>query len=82
MSELGSDAAAAAIDKVITSLARASDDTILIGVPPCQAYSLVGRARSRGMADYVPEKDQRHYLFRKYICVLDRLRPAAFIVEI
>jgi len=79
--ELGSDAAAVAIDRVINSLARESDDTILIGGPPCQAYSLVGRARSRGMADYVPEKDQRHYLFRKYICVLDRLRPAAFIVE-
>ncbi|MFN3627065.1 MAG: DNA cytosine methyltransferase, partial [Parvibaculum sp.] len=53
----------------------------LIGGPPCQAYSRVGRARSRSKADYVPEEDHRHYLFREYIRVLDRLRPAAFVME-
>lgn len=79
--ELGSDAAAVAIDEAISRLRRTFDDTILIGGPPCQAYSLVGRARSRGKADYVPEEDHRHYLFREYIRVLDRLRPAAFVME-
>jgi DNA (cytosine-5)-methyltransferase 1 len=29
----------------------------------------------------VPEEDARHYLFREYIRVLDRLRPAAFVME-
>ncbi|SHK51519.1 C-5 cytosine-specific DNA methylase [Shimia gijangensis] len=53
----------------------------MIGGPPCQAYSLVGRARSKGKVGYVPEKDERHYLFREYIRVLDRLRPAAFVME-
>lgn len=56
-------------------------DTILIGGPPCQAYSLVGRARSRGTEGYCPEDDPRHFLFREYIHVLDRLRPAAFVLE-
>ena len=56
-------------------------NTILIGGPPCQAYSLVGRARANGKRDYVPELDERHYLFREYIRVLDRLRPAAFVME-
>lgn len=79
--ELGSKTAAAAIDEAISRLRRTFDDTILIGGPPCQAYSLVGRARSRGKADYVPEEDHRHYLFREYIRVLDRLRPAAFVME-
>lgn len=79
--ELGTDAAAEAIDRAIVVLRRNFDDTILIGGPPCQAYSLVGRARSRGKRDYVPEKDERHYLFREYIRVLDRLRPAAFVME-
>src|SRR5690606_38218463 len=46
-----------------------------------QAYSLVGRARARGKVGYVPEDDHRHYLFREYIRVLDKLRPAAFIME-
>lgn len=56
-------------------------DTILIGGPPCQAYSLAGRSRNRGKEDYVPEKDDRHYLYREYVRILDRLRPAAFVME-
>ena len=79
--ELGTDSAAAAIDEAIVRLRRCYDDTILIGGPPCQAYSLVGRARVRGKVEYVPEKDKRHYLFREYIRVLDKLRPAAFVME-
>jgi len=79
--ELGTDAAATAINTAIRKLTKKYDDTILIGGPPCQAYSLVGRARSRGKANYVPEEDHRHYLFREYIRVLDRLRPAAFVME-
>lgn len=79
--ELGTNAATEAIDATILSIRGSSDDTILIGGPPCQAYSLVGRARSRSKRDYVPEQDARHYLFREYIRVLDRLRPAAFVME-
>jgi DNA (cytosine-5)-methyltransferase 1 len=79
--ELGKESAAAAIDGTIEKLKAVYDDTILIGGPPCQAYSLVGRARARGKVGYVPEDDARHYLFREYIRVLDRLRPAAFVME-
>ena len=79
--ELGTADAAIAIDGAIATLKRQYDDTILIGGPPCQAYSLVGRVRSRGNAGYVPEEDPRHYLFREYIRVLDKLRPAAFVME-
>lgn len=60
---------------------RAHGDTILIGGPPCQAYSLVGRARNRGNACYVPEDDHRHYLYREYVRILAKLRRAAFIME-
>lgn len=79
--ELGTEAAATAIDAAIEKLKPGYDDTILIGGPPCQAYSLVGRARSKGKVGYVPEEDERHYLFREYIRVLDKLRPAAFVME-
>lgn len=79
--ELGTAAAASEIDKAIEQLRTECDDTILIGGPPCQAYSLVGRARSRGKKDYVPEEDERHFLFREYIRVLDKLRPAVFVME-
>jgi DNA (cytosine-5)-methyltransferase 1 len=79
--ELGTGAATTAIDGAIAMLKHKYDDTILIGGPPCQAYSLVGRVRSRGKVGYVPEDDARHYLFREYIRVLDKLRPAAFVME-
>ena len=57
------------------------NNTILIGGPPCQAYSLVGRARNRGIASYVPENDPKHTLYQKYINILTQLRPAAFVME-
>ena len=79
--ELGANEAAQAIDQSIKILRSKFDDTILIGGPPCQAYSLVGRARAKGKVGYVPEDDERHFLFREYIRVLDRLRPAAFVME-
>lgn len=81
MLELGRAETAEAIDTAINAISKRHDDTVLIGGPPCQAYSLVGRARSRGTRGYRPEADERHYLFREYIRVLDRLRPAAFIME-
>ena len=79
--ELGSVGAVTEIDHAIERVRCRFDDTILIGGPPCQAYSLAGRARARGKLGYVPEKDERHYLFREYIRVLDKLRPAAFVME-
>ncbi len=79
--ELGTTSATDAIDSAIIDLRREFDDTILIGGPPCQAYSLVGRSRAKGKLGYIPEEDNRHYLFREYIRVLDRLRPAVFVME-
>lgn len=60
---------------------RYGKNTILIGGPPCQAYSLVGRARNRGIAGYIPEEDPKHFLYKNYIDILTRLRPAAFVME-
>lgn len=66
LSELGSDGAA---------------ETVVIGGPPCQAYSLVGRARNKGIEGYDPAEDHRHFLYREYIGILRKLRPAAFVME-
>lgn len=56
-------------------------NTILIGGPPCQAYSLAGRSRNKGKEDYVLENDHRHYLYKEYVNILERLEPAAFVME-
>ncbi|MGZ2411124.1 DNA (cytosine-5)-methyltransferase 1 [Sphingomonas sp. F9_3S_D5_B_2] len=80
--ELGSSAAEREIDWRIDQINReAGDRAILVGGPPCQAYSLVGRARNRGVAGYVPSEDRRHFLYREYIRILDRLNPVAFVME-
>ena len=79
---LGEPNAAAVIDARIAALkVEFGENTILVGGPPCQAYSLVGRARNRGIQNYVPEQDPRHYLYREYIRILRSLNPAAFVME-
>lgn len=54
---------------------------IVIGGPPCQAYSLVGRARNKGIKGYVAEADQRHFLYKEYLKVLDLVQPDIFVME-
>lgn len=54
---------------------------ILVGGPPCQAFSLVGRARNRGNKAYVPEDDKRHFLYQHYLTILTKFSPPAFVLE-
>jgi DNA (cytosine-5)-methyltransferase 1 len=55
---------------------------VLIGGPPCQAYSLVGRSRvigREGLAKY--EADPKHRLYKHYLRILAVHRPPVFIME-
>ncbi len=50
---------------------------IIIGGPPCQAYSTAGRVRdSKGMAT-----DPRNYLFESYVRILEYYHPKFFLFE-
>lgn len=60
---------------------KRGDRIVLIGGPPCQAYSLAGRGRKPGYKGYVPHPEDRHLLYREYISILRELRPAAFVME-
>lgn len=56
---------------------KAKGIDVIIGGPPCQAYSIAGRVRDEnGMHD-----DYRNYLFEHYLNVVDRYRPKAFVFE-
>ena len=56
---------------------KANGIDVIIGGPPCQAYSIAGRVRDEnGMRD-----DYRNYLFESYIKVLERYKPKVFIFE-
>lgn len=50
---------------------------IIIGGPPCQAYSVAGRVRDEnGMKD-----DYRNYLFEHYCSIVNRYKPKLFVFE-
>ena len=50
---------------------------VIIGGPPCQAYSLVGRSRDPNRMS----GDKRNYLFRHYAEFLVRYKPKYFVFE-
>ena len=80
--ELGGQGSTELLDARLDEIRDANDDkVILVGGPPCQAYSLVGRSRNQGKKGYVANEDGRHFLYKEYIRILDRLRPAAFVME-
>lgn len=54
---------------------------VLIGGPPCQAYSLIGRVRNRAKTGYRAEDDGRHFLYQEYLGILSRLWPEVFVME-
>lgn len=61
----------------IDELAGNKEIDLVIGGPPCQAYSLVGRARDeKGMKD-----DPRNFLYKEYAKFLKNYRPKAFVFE-
>jgi DNA (cytosine-5)-methyltransferase 1 len=61
----------------IDELAGNNEIDLVIGGPPCQAYSLVGRARDeKGMKD-----DPRNFLYKEYAKFLKNYRPKAFVFE-
>lgn len=51
----------------------------LVGGPPCQAYSLVGRSRMKGDPDF--ENDERHFLYKEYLKILADHQPPVFVME-
>ena len=56
-----------------------SSPWVLIGGPPCQAYSLVGRSRRAN--DETFEDDKKHFLYREYLSIIRRFAPTIFVME-
>lgn len=60
---------------------RNTGDAVLIGGPPCQAYSLAGRSRMKSERGADFESDRRHILYREYLKILADHAPSAFVME-
>ena len=57
------------------------DDWVLIGGPPCQAYSVVGRSRMRSANPAKYDSDPRHFLYQEYLAILAKYQPRVFVME-
>lgn len=61
------------IEKVVNG----TEVDVIIGGPPCQSFSSLGRAKDdNGMKD-----DPRNYLFESYVKILDHFLPKFFVFE-
>jgi DNA (cytosine-5-)-methyltransferase len=61
----------------LANLINSKKVDVIIGGPPCQAYSVAGRVRDKnGMRD-----DYRNYLFESYIKVVKYFQPMACVFE-
>ena len=78
---LGTPSGDSILDEALEARLEPGKDCVLIGGPPCQAYSLVGRSRNQGIFGYRPENDHRHFLYREYLRVIQKIRPAVFVME-
>jgi DNA (cytosine-5)-methyltransferase 1 len=65
------------VDERISSSLNGRKDWLLIGGPPCQAYSLAGRSRVGG----INSEDKRVYLYQEYLRIISAHHPAVFVME-
>lgn len=71
-------------EKTIPDIFRKIDENrngrkvdIIIGGPPCQAYSVIGRSRDPKRM----KEDKRNYLYKEYIKFLNKYTPKLFVFE-
>lgn len=69
------------IDQWIANVLGDAREWVLIGGPPCQAYSLAGRSR-RTKEDIAKfEKDEKHFLYKEYLRIIKKFSPSVFVME-
>ncbi len=65
------------VDEKIREALDGNQDWVLIGGPPCQAYSMAGRSRVGG----IDQADHRVYLYKQYLRIIASHHPAVFVME-
>lgn len=67
------------IDARISKSLKESRHWLLVGGPPCQAYSLVGRSRRRNDPTFAD--DEKHFLYQEYLRIIAKHQPSVFVME-
>lgn len=77
-------------EKIAKAIGGRNRQWVLIGGPPCQAYSIVGRVRNKGKMipqlgqepkEYKIEDDHRSTLYREYLQIIAEHQPSIFVME-
>ncbi len=76
--ELGKDDANQILEKKLSQVLDDNEPWVLIGGPPCQAYSVVGRVRKGAKEN---SKDPKHHLYKHYLEVIRKFSPSIFVME-
>lgn len=76
-SEYGSTNHQDIIEKGLKGLIGNKKIDLIIGGPPCQAYSIAGRAQDK----YSMKYDYRNYLFESFVKIVDYYKPEIFLFE-
>ena len=61
----------------IDNLIKKTKVDVLVGGPPCQSFSTVGRAQDPNSM----KNDPRNYLFYNYLNILEKFKPKVFVFE-
>ena len=79
---LGTPIASAFLRERIAAIRKQHDGrSVLLGGPPCQTYSVIGRSRNARNDKYDADRDDRQSLYEQYAWVLEQLRPAVAVME-
>jgi len=78
--ELGPDKAEIIRRRIDDKLKRAPR-SVLLGGPPCQPFSMAGRARNRTGTRYSDGKETRHELYLEYLQIIADHAPDVFVME-
>lgn len=75
------------VSERIEAALSCAENWVLLGGPPCQAYSLVGRSRMQNAKDYRQKRghefadDHRHQLYKEYLRIVAVHAPSIFVME-
>lgn len=69
------------VDSWIREALVGAEEWVLIGGPPCQAYSLAGRSRRTRESQEKFESDEKHFLYKEYLRIIREFKPTIFVME-
>jgi len=79
--ELGVEADDKTLDKKLSTALGDLDDWVLLGGPPCQAYSTIGRWQYRTEEGHDLSTDARAHLYKQYLRIIHKHCPKVFVME-